>query len=150
MATAGNAQRYREHNMSNEDEFPPNQRRLRRNDVVMERNGDMITMYGRVWRRADEKHVIVIDCGKHITLYHEDELVLTDYKGKWEWQRHPGNEAGNKPKWRPMTSLRKLKAMAKDYNASFGGRNYRGRSWTKAERKEALANPERYMPRGEN
>ena len=129
------------------DKFPPNPRPLRRGDVVIERDGDMITMYGRVWRRYDENHVVVIDCGKHITLYHEDELALSDYKGRWEWQCHPGNEDGRKTKWLPMTSLRKLKQIARQYNASFGGRSFTGRPWTKAQRIEALANPQRYEPR---
>jgi hypothetical protein len=88
----------------------------------------------------------VIDCGKHVQLYHEDELVLSDYKGRWEWQRHPGNEYGKRPKWSPMTSLKRLKFLARTYNASFGGNGRWGR-WTKQDRIEALNNPHRWERR---
>lgn len=128
-------------------DYPPNPRRLRRGDVVHERFNGGTFMYGRVWRRVDDNHVVVIDSGKHVQLYHEDELILTDYIGRWKWQRHPGNDYGHTPRWSKMTSLRRLKAMAKDYNASFGGISGHGHRWTKAERQDALANPKRWQPR---
>lgn len=125
--------------------YPQNPRRLKRGDVVHERNVNVYIIYGRVWRRYDENHVIVIDCGTHIQVYHEDELVLSDYKGMWDWNREPGNPYGKKPKWIPMTSLKSLKRLARPYNASFGGHGSWGR-WTKQERLEALRNPRRWKP----
>jgi hypothetical protein len=124
-----------------------NERKLRRGDVVHERHHGGYIMYGRVWRRIDKNHVVVIDCGKHIQLFHEDELVLTDYDGRWAWRREPGNDEGKRPKWMPMTSLRRLKSMAREYHPDFGGRRYCGYRWTKQERREALANPRRHEPR---
>lgn len=125
-------------------EFPPNPRKLKRNDVVHPRQNGFF--YGRVWRRLDENHVVVICCGKYVLAYHEDELVLSDYTGDWEWLKHPGNEYGNTPRWNRMTSLKKLKKNARNYNASFGGRGRWGK-WSKEQQKEALANPQRWVTR---
>lgn len=94
-----------------------NPRKLKRNDVVTDRAyGDCRLLYGRVWKRYDEHHVIVIDCGRHVKIYHEDGLVLSDYKGYYKWQHHPGNDYGNPIRFQYMTGLRKLKKMAKHYN----------------------------------
>jgi len=131
-----------------------NPRRLRRNDVVMEREKDgHWSPYGRVWRRHDDDHVEVIDCTKHVTLYHEDELVLVlGYSGFWtmgsmEYDRLPNGEidymTGRRVKQRfvRMATLRRLKRMATRYQPHFGGSS----QYTRAERAEALANPDRYV-----
>lgn len=131
-----------------------NPRRLRRNDVVMEREGDGgWTPYGRVWRRHDETHVEVIDCTKHVQVYHEDELKLVeDYQGYWTlgdlaYDHGPDGEVlwhtGRRVNQRliRMASLRKLKRMATRYQPHFGGSS----QYTRAERAEALANPSRYV-----
>lgn len=115
-----------------------NPRRLRHNDIVMQRDNTGWAFFGRVWRRHDENHVEVVDCGKYVQVYHEDELILSnDYKG---YERSTG-------RFLPMTSLRQLKINAARYNAHFGRSNAWGRRWTRAERQEALANPTRYEPR---
>ncbi len=81
---------------------------IKRNDVVVQ-TGASWQMYGRVVRRIDETHVEVIDCGKHITVYKDTELTVSDYKGYWDtWGRKT-------PRWRPMPTLRKLKQMAAYY-----------------------------------
>lgn len=103
------------------------QRKLRRNDVVI-----VDVMYGRVWRRIDANHVQVIDCGKKVRIYRDSDVVLSNYKGRFDplW--------GDK-RFIPMTSLRRLKKIASEYNAHFGGYSgwKRGR-WTKLERLTAL------------
>lgn len=93
-----------------------NPRKLKRNDVVIERVNRGYAFYGRVWKRYDEQHVIVIDCGKYVRIYHEDQLVLSDYKGDYKWQHHPENDYGNPIRFQYMTGLRTLKKMAKQYN----------------------------------
>lgn len=123
-------------------------RKLRRNDVVFERGVDWI-MYGRVWRRIDSEHVQVIDCGLYIRIYKDIDLELTDYKGKWAWQRHPGNSDGKMPLWVRMTSLRELKKQARMYHAHFGGHRFpSGKRWSKAQRKTALEDRAVYQPNG--
>lgn len=141
------------------DEFPPNPRPLRRGDVVHERDHGGYIMFGRVWRRHDANHVVVIDCGKHITLYRDDELVLSDYEGyermigpevypvgpdgETDWFAEP---LPRKTRQVPMTSLRRLKQIAREYNPDFGGRRCCGYRWTKKEQKEARAHPRRFVP----
>lgn len=93
-----------------------NVRKLRHNDVVIQRLNEGYAFYGRVWKRYDEDHVVVIDCGKYVQIYHEDELILSDYTFTYKWQHHPENHYGNPVRKRYMTSLRKLKKMAKQYN----------------------------------
>lgn len=87
--------------------------KFRRNDVVTARkDAGHWTPYGRVWRRIDDDHVEVIDCGKHIGIYHDDDLVLHDYKGRWD---DFGGIRREYPVWREFPSLRKLKQMASYY-----------------------------------
>lgn len=93
-------------------------RQLRHNDVVMERTNRGYSFYGRVWKRLDDRFVVVIDCGKYVTIYHQDELKLTDYTGNWKWQHEPWNDRGNPARWNPMPNLRKLKNYARRYNCT--------------------------------
>lgn len=93
-----------------------NPRKLKRNDVVIERKNLGYAFYGRVWKRYDENHVVVIDCGKYVQIYHEDELILSDYKFTYEWQHYPGNDYNNPVRKSYMTGLRKLKKITKRYN----------------------------------
>jgi len=101
-----------------------NARKLKRNDVVIERINRGYAHYGRVWKRFDENHVVVIDCGKHVQIYHEDELILSDYKGCYEWLHDPENDYGNPVRFRYMTGLRKLKKRAKRYNPTLEAWRY--------------------------
>lgn len=94
----------------------PNGRRLRRNDVVIERNNRGWAFYGRVWKRLDESRVVVIDCGKRVTIYDEGDLILSSYKGDYEYQ--------NPSRFRYMPNLRKLKKMAKWYNPNLRAFEY--------------------------
>lgn len=109
-----------------------NPRKLRRNDVVIKRDNSGFEFYGRVWKRFDDHHVWVIDCGKHVRVYHEDDLALSDYIGNYKWQHHPDNHYGNPVRWRHMTGLRKLKIMARKYSGFFGGKK-----WPKQDRPTA-------------
>lgn len=111
---------------------------LRRNDIVVVKNQRGFTP-ARVWRRIDKDRVQIISVGQHIDIFRDDELELSDYKGTWKWQYEPGNPYGNTPRWVPMSSLRRLKYLARDYNPHFGGYRYCGHKWTKEERQEALA-----------
>lgn len=92
-------------------------RKFRHNDIVVEKYTRGFSFFGRVWKRYDDNHVVVIDCGKHVIIYHEDDLEwLPSYKGCYKWQHHPGNEYGNPIRFNFMPSLRRLKAMVKFYN----------------------------------
>ena len=114
-------------------------RRLRHNDVVMVKKHDGWAFYGRVWRRLDEDHVVVIDCGKNVIVYADADLERHDYKGHWRWNREPDNDRGNIPLFDYMTSLRQLKRMASCYNAHFGGSRYIGKPWPEADIEAAEA-----------
>lgn len=98
--------------------------KFKRRQVVMEAKVDMFRFYGRVWKIVDEHHVIVIDCGRHVTKYHVDDLIACDdYKGfmSERWWHH---EARRKV-WIPMTSMRRLKKRARYYNPTLTPRDYR-------------------------
>lgn len=113
--------------------------KLKRNDIVAPKYSHGAVFYGRVWKRVDEDHVVVIDTGKHVTLYRDDELVKLKYKGMAAYRR-PN-------RFIRMTSLRMLKNMRKDYGAEFGGTSYWGYRWTKEDRLVALNNIRRWEPR---
>lgn len=88
--------------------------RLRRNDIVRQKKDGWF--YGRVWKRVDDDHVVVICCGKHITTYRDDELeVHNDYKGKWS-QSFDGQVRDRYPVFYRMPTLRKLKQRASGYH----------------------------------
>lgn len=98
-------------------------RPLRRNDIVVERVGEGFSFYGRVWYRIDQNHVVVIDTGKYITVYHEDELDRVDYQGYWDAEVYEDTDEFlmtllryRFPVYRRMPSLRKLKQRASYYN----------------------------------
>lgn len=88
--------------------------RLRRNDIVRQKKDGWF--YGRVWKRVDDDHVVVICCGKHITTYRDDELeVHNDYKGKWS-QSFDGQVRDRYPVFYRMPTLRELKQYAACYH----------------------------------
>jgi hypothetical protein len=120
---------------------------LRRNEIVCERDGSRGYWPGRVWRRVDAEHVLVIDCGRMVTLYRDDQLMRSDYRGRWKWGRHPGNDRGLTPVWIPFSSLRLLKNDAKRHHPHFGGSSGHGVRWTRKEREEAIAGMTVYQPR---
>lgn len=113
--------------------------RLRRNQVVMEAKPEMFRFYGRVNRRIDDERVEVIDCGKHVTVYRNDELEVVDYEGYWDTVRTKipgtateysedlqewfGHQFAEWEVWRPMPSLRRLKQRASCYNKSVWKKN---------------------------
>lgn len=105
----------------------PRTRKLRRNDVVAEKSrytsADSAFFPGRVWKRADADHVMVIDVGYHITTYHEDDLILTNYTGMWLKKGYPGWNRSTR--WIPMTSLRYLKKRTFRYHESLRRRRER-------------------------
>lgn len=103
---------------------------MKRNDIVhskKEEAGGWI-LYGRIWRTLSDGRHVVICGGSHVTVYREDELILSDYKG-----------AFRRGRFVRMDSLKRLKKWAACYNPHFGSfRNAWGRRWTKSETKEAL------------
>ena len=111
---------------------------FKRGDIVIPKKNNGYIFFGRVWRRLDENRVVIIDSGKKITVYHEEDIELSGYTGRWKWQHHPGNDYGNRPKWFKMTSLKRLKTLARDYNPHFGGLNNFGKAWSKEEKIQAL------------
>jgi hypothetical protein len=88
-------------------------RRLRRNDVVIERENSWL--YGRVVRCIDSETVVVIDCGKHHRIFLMEDLKLTDYRGYHRRDRFVA-----------MPSLRRLKQNAAGYHPEVW-RHYRRR-----------------------
>lgn len=123
--------------------------RLKRGDVVGPRYTDGLYFYGRVWKRYDQDRVLVICTGKHVTLYRDTELVRLTYTGCWAHKRAHYHSRKAKPRWLPMTSLRLLKARARDYQPFFGGLDGFGRPWSKVSAREAMMNIEsrRFTPR---
>lgn len=93
-----------------------NIRRLKHNDVVIERKNRGWAFYGRVWKRLDESRVVVIDCGKLVIIYNEDDLVLSNYKGDYGYE--------SPHRFRYMPNLRKLKKAAKRYNPTLRASEY--------------------------
>lgn len=132
-----------------------NPRRLRRNDVVMEREscGHWSPM-GRVWKRHDADHVIVIDCMKNVAVYHEDELkLMAEYTGflKDGYIVYDFDDEGmvieesrrtTPDRFVYMPTLRRLKRMASVYQPHFGG----CARYTAGERRDAAAEIRRYIP----
>lgn len=111
--------------------------KFKRHDIVIPvgKNGTPDGSYGRVWRRIDATHVQVVGSSRHVVIYNESELMLAnDYKGYHQY-------GSDRPtKIIALPSLRLLKKDAAYYNAHFGSyHGFRGHRWTKAERKEALA-----------
>lgn len=96
--------------------------KFKRRQVVMEAKGDSHRFYGRVWKILDDQYVVVIDCGCNVTKYHVDELEAHDeYKGYIEpemwWRKRI------KRLFIPMTSMRRLKIMARHYNPNLEWRS---------------------------
>jgi hypothetical protein len=114
--------------------------KFKRNDITFPLNKDGVRdggMFGRVWRRIDENHVQVIESGKHVRIYNEKDIDLAnEYKG------YVDLKTGRLIR---MTSLRKLKKNARDYNAHFGGCNFLGRKHTKEEQQRALNDREVFV-----
>lgn len=114
---------------------------LRRNDVVYQNddNAPWWTPYGRVWRRLDDEHVLVIFLTKDIRKLKDTQLTKVAYKGRWDdiWD-YTANDylepvlLGSR--WKPMPTLRWMKRNASKYNAHFGGCS----RYSLAERKQAL------------
>lgn len=104
-----------------------NPRKLKRNDVVLPREAGAYEFYGRVWKRHDENHVVVINCGGDVEIFHEDELVLSDYKGCFLWGHEPNNFKGNPVRFSFMPSLRQLKQSARRFNPKLEPWRYRKR-----------------------
>lgn len=130
-------------------------RRLRRNDIVMERISDgHWSPFGRVWRRIDDTHVEVIDCMKHVTVYADDDLVLrNDYQGyhafgKLVYDTLPNGERDwdsqrrEQGRFIRMSTLRQLKRRASTYQPHFGGDS----QWSREDRARALAEHKYYVP----
>jgi len=113
--------------------------KFKRNDITFPLNKDGVRdggMFGRVWRIIDDHHVQVVDSGKNVRIYHENDLdIANDYKGYVD---------RDTKRLVRMTSLRKLKKSSQDYNAHFGGLNAWGKQHTKADREEALNDREVY------
>ncbi len=113
-------------------------RKLRRNDIVMEKHNPGYVCYGRVNRLLDDETVEVIDSGRYVTVYLMDDLILkNEYQGYWSDDSHVGfwddEEMGvprtlrqRFPVFFRMPSLRKLKQNTARYNPQVW-RHYRKR-----------------------
>jgi len=96
--------------------------KLRRNDVVCNKNGDGPWVpYGRVNRRIDDGHVEVIDTQRYMEIYADYELERIDYVGRWDDQY--SDLRREYPIYIRMPTLRKLKQMAGRYNPTVWKRN---------------------------
>ncbi len=85
-------------------------RPFRRNDVVIPKRGGS---YGRVWRVLAPDILLVITSGKHIAIFHPDDLVRDGYQGYYDnW----GAVRQQYPVFRRMPSLRQLMLYATGYN----------------------------------
>jgi hypothetical protein len=85
---------------------------FRRNDVVIEKKYG--GSFGRVWRVLTPEHLLVVTAGKHIAIYHPDDIELSDYKGYWDCGY--SDLRRRFPVFRQMPSLHMLKKRARWYN----------------------------------
>jgi hypothetical protein len=94
----------------------PDPRRLRRNDIVMERKDEFFSPFGRVIERIDPDHVRVICCTKHDTIHRDTDLHRVIYKGMWDTKFDPEQDGRVETHFRSMPSLRRLKQMRSYYD----------------------------------
>lgn len=97
--------------------------KLRRNDVVIKKNGDANghAFYGRVLGRIDFDHVEVIDTGKYVNIYADEDLELSDYRGYLD--DGYSSLRIKYPVYRRMPSLRKLKQARSYYDKRIWKKN---------------------------
>ncbi len=100
-------------------------RKLRRNDVVYERDDKVsFVFYARVWRLIDNETVQIINAkGEVGTFLMEDLVYVGDYRGYWDKRKfdpnlpdpHYPDNLGywHQFVWRPMPTLRRLKQRAR-------------------------------------
>ena len=55
--------------------------RIRRGAVVLPRCGELMMQYGRVVRRIDDHHVLVVDTGRYARVFRDVDLEVTAYRG---------------------------------------------------------------------
>jgi hypothetical protein len=121
---------------------------VKRNDVVYSKHDTMYAAYGRVNRILPDGRVETIDSGQYIRVQEASDLVVVDYKGRWEWTSHSDDEGnaikiyyeqdgkGNhdwkrikyvRPvRWCPMPTLRRLKQNAARYDKTVWKKNRKG------------------------
>lgn len=86
---------------------------IKRNAIVMEKEGEGWAPYGRVMRFINDEYVEVVDTFRNVTIYHVDELTVVNYKGYWEIT---GPVREKFPIFHRMPSMRKLKQFVVCYN----------------------------------
>lgn len=104
---------------------------IKRRSVVMAKPGsagDMWSPYGRVNRFINNEYVEVIDCSKHVVVYHIDEVEAVDYDGRWDTA---GAVREKFPVFVWMPSMRKLKQMRAHHDKLIWKKNRKYRKLTK-------------------
>ncbi len=86
--------------------------RLRRNQIVLPTKNDGYVMYGRIINVLPNNKYRVIDCGKHVTIYHHDDIHADGYKGHYKWRRREDDPE----RFLYMSTLRRLKQYSQCYN----------------------------------
>lgn len=88
---------------------------MRRGTVVRPAGppGEWSGFYGRVVKVLSLGLVVVIDCGKHITIYHINEIEADGYKGRYE---NDYFDMHSREHWLAMPNIRWLKKRCEIYN----------------------------------
>ena len=87
---------------------------IKRRAVVSESStGGGWSPYGRVNRFINDEYVEVVDCTRHVVVYHISEIKATNYNGRWEVT---GPLREQYPVFNRMPSMRKLKQMRAGYD----------------------------------
>lgn len=88
---------------------------LKRGTVVRPagRPGEWSGFYGRVIKVLTLSLVVVIDCGKHVTIYHINELEADGYKGRYDRDFF---SLSSKQHWLAMPNMRYMKRIGRTYN----------------------------------
>ncbi len=82
-------------------------------NTVISPKGTGYAHYGRINKILPDNKYEVIDCGKHISIIDHGNIVVDGYKGCYEWGH--GLES-DRPRFRYMTTLRRLKQISQRYN----------------------------------
>ena len=101
--------------------------RFHRNTIVRPRTDG--SHYGRILYVLPNGYYDVLDCGKHITRLHHDEIEADGYIGSWVFGR---DARGLVPLFSHMTTIRKLKQISSGYNPDI---------WRKSRRRLLVNNP---------
>lgn len=82
-------------------------------NTIVRMKGTGFAHYGRINKVLPDNQYEVIDCGRHVSIVDHDVIEADGYKGLYDWGHEPDDKY---PRFRHMTTLRRLKQKACIYN----------------------------------